>query len=128
MSELHKSDAHHDRDPDHRHEHGESDHSHHHGPPRSQGQLFWALLLTGGCMVIEAAGGWIAKILRAYMAFDPPQTEYLRPSKSGKSGLGRDSQHFASQREKCVPRPISHFPGRTRSHPARTHEGRANSD
>jgi cobalt-zinc-cadmium efflux system protein len=51
----------HEHDAHHAHAHGESGHSHHHhGPPSSQGQLFWALLLTGGCMVIEAAGGWIA--------------------------------------------------------------------
>jgi cobalt-zinc-cadmium efflux system protein len=56
MSELPEP----DHDPGHRHAHGESGHAHHHGPPTSQGKLFWALLLTGGCMVIEAAGGWIA--------------------------------------------------------------------
>jgi cobalt-zinc-cadmium efflux system protein len=56
MSELPEP----DHDPGHRHGHGESGHAHHHGPPTSQGKLFWALLLTGGCMVIEAAGGWIA--------------------------------------------------------------------
>src|SRR3984893_1633532 len=58
MAELPESD--HDHDPGHRHLHGEAGHAHHHGAPTSQGQLFWALLLTGGCMVIEAAGGWIA--------------------------------------------------------------------
>jgi cobalt-zinc-cadmium efflux system protein len=51
----------HDHDSEHRHAQGESGHAHHHHvPPTSQSQLFWALLLTGGCMVIEAAGGWIA--------------------------------------------------------------------
>ena len=45
---------------DHAHAHDESGHVHHHGPPSSQSKLFWALLLTGGCMVIEAVGGWIA--------------------------------------------------------------------
>jgi cobalt-zinc-cadmium efflux system protein len=60
MSELPESDHDHERDPGHRHSHGESGHTHHHGAPTSQGQLFWALLLTGGCMVIEAVGGWIA--------------------------------------------------------------------
>ena len=50
----------HDHDSEHRHAQGESGHAHHHVPPTSQSQLFWALLLTGGCMVIEAAGGWIA--------------------------------------------------------------------
>jgi cobalt-zinc-cadmium efflux system protein len=58
MSELSASD--HERDSDHHHDHGESGHAHHHGLPTSQVQLFWALLLTGGCMVIEAVGGWIA--------------------------------------------------------------------
>ena len=50
----------HDHDTGHRHAHGASNHAHHHGPPTSEGKLFWALLLTGGCMVIEAVGGWIA--------------------------------------------------------------------
>jgi cobalt-zinc-cadmium efflux system protein len=60
MSELSVPEHHHEHDSDHHHGHGESGHAHHHGPPRSQAQLFWALLLTGGCMVIEAVGGWIA--------------------------------------------------------------------
>ena len=28
--------------------------------PSSQSQLFWALVLTGGCMFVEGIGGWIA--------------------------------------------------------------------
>ena len=36
------------------------DHDHRHGPPASQGKLFWALMLTGGFMFVEAAGGLIA--------------------------------------------------------------------
>ena len=35
-------------------------HVHRHAAPASGRQLFWALLLTGGCMIIEAVGGWIA--------------------------------------------------------------------
>jgi cobalt-zinc-cadmium efflux system protein len=42
------------------HAHGGGGHGHHHGAPSSQRQLFLALLLTGGCMVIEAIGGWVA--------------------------------------------------------------------
>src|SRR5262249_22317290 len=38
----------------------EAGHAHRHAPPSSGRQLFWALLLTGGCMIIEAVGGWIA--------------------------------------------------------------------
>jgi len=53
---------------DHGHEHerdrdparGESGHAHRHGPPATQSQLFRALLLTGGCMIIEVVGGWIS--------------------------------------------------------------------
>ncbi len=60
MSEQHKHGHHDEHEGDHRQARGESGHSHHHGAPTSQSQLFWALLLTGGCMVIEAAGGWIA--------------------------------------------------------------------
>jgi len=39
---------------------GASGHAHRHALPTSGRQLFWALLLTGGCMIIEAVGGWIA--------------------------------------------------------------------
>jgi cobalt-zinc-cadmium efflux system protein len=60
MSKPSEPDHHHERGHEHRHAHGEAGHAHHHGPPTSQSQLFWALLLTGGCMVIEAVGGWIA--------------------------------------------------------------------
>ncbi len=61
MSNLqHKHHHGHEHDRDRHHAGGESGHAHHYGPPTSQGQLFWALLLTGGCMVIEAVGGWIA--------------------------------------------------------------------
>jgi cobalt-zinc-cadmium efflux system protein len=60
----HDHDHDHDHHPGHHRAHSGSGHGHghghHHGPPSSQGQLFWALLLTGGCMIIEAAGGWIA--------------------------------------------------------------------
>jgi cobalt-zinc-cadmium efflux system protein len=52
--------ADHDHGAGHHHDHGASGHGHHHPVPTSQSQLFWALLLTGGCMVIEAIGGWIA--------------------------------------------------------------------
>jgi cobalt-zinc-cadmium efflux system protein len=44
----------------HDHAHQKGHHGHAHGPPASQSKLFWALLFTGGCMVIEAAGGIIA--------------------------------------------------------------------
>jgi cobalt-zinc-cadmium efflux system protein len=44
----------------HGHGHGAMGHAHQHPAPTSQSQLFWALLLTGGCMVIEAVGGWFA--------------------------------------------------------------------
>src|SRR4029077_19975271 len=62
MSEhpKHKHDHGHEHHRDHHPARGKSGHAHHHGPPTSQRQLFWALLLTGGCMVIEALGGWIA--------------------------------------------------------------------
>jgi cobalt-zinc-cadmium efflux system protein len=63
MSEHPEHEHHHGHGGDHRHERGESGHAHHHGPPSSQSQLFWALLLTGGCMVIEAVGGWLASSL-----------------------------------------------------------------
>jgi len=59
MSEHHHHD--HDHDPyDHSHGHG---HSHAHGPPASQSKLLWALLFTGGCMLVEAVGGLIAHSL-----------------------------------------------------------------
>jgi cobalt-zinc-cadmium efflux system protein len=48
------------RDPGHTHAPGDAGHTHQHGAPTSQRKLFWALLLTGGCMVIEAVGGWVA--------------------------------------------------------------------
>src|ERR1022692_1037153 len=60
------------RDDDHDHDHAPGDdhghdhahhkghHGHSHGPPSSQAKLFWALLFTGGCMVVEAIGGVIA--------------------------------------------------------------------
>jgi cobalt-zinc-cadmium efflux system protein len=60
MSEHPEHDPHHNHDADHRHAEDGAAHSHHHGAPTNQSQLFWALLLTGGCTVIEAAGGWIA--------------------------------------------------------------------
>jgi len=65
-SVSHRHDAH----PGGQHDHGGHDHphageraaghAHRHGPPRSGRKLFWALLLTGGCTLIEAVGGWIA--------------------------------------------------------------------
>jgi cobalt-zinc-cadmium efflux system protein len=45
------------------HGHGEHDHGHHghsHAAPSSQSTLFWALLLTLGCTLVEAAGGLVA--------------------------------------------------------------------
>ena len=60
MSEKHDHGHHDVREDDHRHGPGESGHTHHHAAPTSQRQLFWALLLTGGCMVLEAVGGWVA--------------------------------------------------------------------
>ena len=38
------------------------------------GQLFWALLLTGGCMVIEAAGdhGYMRRLDRKLTVLSPP--------------------------------------------------------
>jgi len=51
----------HGHDATHGHGHEPDAHAgHQHGIPTSQRQLFWALLLTGGCMVIEGIGGWIA--------------------------------------------------------------------
>src|SRR5262252_3577455 len=44
----------------HHHGAGAAGHGHSHGAPRSGRQLFWALLLTGGAMIVEAVGGWIA--------------------------------------------------------------------
>jgi cobalt-zinc-cadmium efflux system protein len=48
-----------DHDHRHAHDHGHG-HSHAHGANASEGKLFWALLLTGGFMFAEAAGGLIA--------------------------------------------------------------------
>lgn len=50
------------------HDHGHDDHDHHdhghhghsHAAPSSQSTLFWALLLTLGCTLIEAVGGIVA--------------------------------------------------------------------
>jgi cobalt-zinc-cadmium efflux system protein len=58
----------------HGHSHGHS-HGHAHGPPATQTKLLWALLFTGGCMLIEAVGGLIAHSLAlladsAHMATD----------------------------------------------------------
>ncbi len=44
------------------HSHGHS-HGHAHGPPATQAKLLWALLFTGGCMLIEAVGGLLAHSL-----------------------------------------------------------------
>jgi cobalt-zinc-cadmium efflux system protein len=54
---AHHGEHSHDAGADHRDDGG---HVHRHAPPSSGRQLFWALLLTGGCMIIEAVGGWIA--------------------------------------------------------------------
>jgi cobalt-zinc-cadmium efflux system protein len=43
----------------HAHSHSHS-HGHAHGPPASQSKLFWALLFTLTCMLIEAIGGLVA--------------------------------------------------------------------
>lgn len=46
---------------DHHHEHaGHAPHAHSHAAHASEGKLFWALLLTGGFMFAEVAGGLIA--------------------------------------------------------------------
>lgn len=61
--EGHVDDTHaHAHDHSHGHEHGHN-HAHHHGPPASQSKLLWALLFTGGCMLIEAVGGILAHSL-----------------------------------------------------------------
>jgi cobalt-zinc-cadmium efflux system protein len=44
----------------HGHDHKGHHHGHSHGPPATQAKLFWALLFTGGCMLIEFVGGLIA--------------------------------------------------------------------
>jgi cobalt-zinc-cadmium efflux system protein len=64
-SHSHSHGAHggHGHDPTHGADHGhgsDAGHVHRHAPPSSGRQLFWALLLTGGCMIIEAVGGWLA--------------------------------------------------------------------
>ena len=45
----------------HSHPHG-GNHDHHHRPAAADGErrIFWVLLLTGGFMVVEAVGGWLA--------------------------------------------------------------------
>ena len=54
-----------DRHP-HPHAHDDSGHPHggHHHPPRAgadgERRILWVLLLTGGFMVVEAVGGWLA--------------------------------------------------------------------
>jgi len=53
-------DDHDDHGHDHSHEHSKGHHGHSHGPPATQSKLFWALLFTGGCMVVEAVGGIFA--------------------------------------------------------------------
>lgn len=55
----------HDHEPDHGHDHGHRhDHGGHHGHSHGQGAsetaLLWALCITGGFMIAEALGGWIA--------------------------------------------------------------------
>jgi cobalt-zinc-cadmium efflux system protein len=44
-----------------RHSHPHGDHRHH-APPAADGErrMFWVLLLTGGFMIVEAVGGWLA--------------------------------------------------------------------
>jgi cobalt-zinc-cadmium efflux system protein len=61
----HEHDHGHDHDPahdhhDHDHDHDHGHHGHSHGPPATQSKLFWALLFTGGCCVVEAVGGIVA--------------------------------------------------------------------
>lgn len=41
-------------------ESGKGHHGHSHGPPASQSKLFWALLFTLTCLLIERIGGVIA--------------------------------------------------------------------
>ena len=53
---------HHDHGHGEHHGHGHG-HGHAHGPPASQSTLLWALLFTGGCMLIEAVGGLLAHSL-----------------------------------------------------------------
>ncbi|MBK1697170.1 cation diffusion facilitator family transporter [Rhodovibrio salinarum] len=56
----------HQHDQDHTHEHGEGcghDHTHGHAPPvdaDNQRRVFWAMLITGGFMTVEVAGGLIS--------------------------------------------------------------------
>jgi cobalt-zinc-cadmium efflux system protein len=52
----------HDHGHAHHHGHGHG-HGHAHGAPASQSKLLWALLFTGGCMVVEAVGGIFAHSL-----------------------------------------------------------------
>ncbi len=52
----------HDHGHAHHHGHGHG-HGHTHGAPASQSKLLWALLFTGGCMVVEAVGGLFAHSL-----------------------------------------------------------------
>jgi cobalt-zinc-cadmium efflux system protein len=64
----HDHDHGHDHDHDHGHVHGNAhghghEHSHAHAAPASQSALFFALLFTLGCMLIEAIGGLIASSL-----------------------------------------------------------------
>ena len=51
---------HHEHEHDHDHDH---DHGHSHGPPATQSKLLWALVFTGGCMLLEAVGGLYAHSL-----------------------------------------------------------------
>jgi cobalt-zinc-cadmium efflux system protein len=64
MADDHDHDDHgHDDDhgDDHGHDHAHSGHAgHSHAAPSSQSALFWALLLTLGCMAVEAVGGLAA--------------------------------------------------------------------
>jgi cobalt-zinc-cadmium efflux system protein len=60
----HEHDHHHGDGDGHGHHHGHGHgHGHAHGAPASQSKLLWALLFTGGCMLIEAAGGLLAHSL-----------------------------------------------------------------
>jgi cobalt-zinc-cadmium efflux system protein len=60
MSDRHAHGHEHGHGHEHDHDH---EHGHSHGPPATQSKLLWALLFTGGCMLIEAAGGLIAHSL-----------------------------------------------------------------
>jgi cobalt-zinc-cadmium efflux system protein len=60
----HDHDHHHGHAHAHAHAHGHGHaHGHSHGAPATQSKLLWALVFTGGCMLLEAAGGLYAHSL-----------------------------------------------------------------